>query len=300
MNSRTRCALVLLSMIGLVVATGAFAQDDPVYNPELAAINDQLALMGVSFQLETAEYFTTAEGPDFGNTVLAKDVGNKQLSHHFVPFDSRRPWSGPGSAITWINDTVDGSTRSGLSAADTAGAIRSAMQTWEDVQCSELPLNDLGDIALDLGFVQYLLGYSGSPFIFADVTHAGWLPGAFFNTVAPNGSTTILGVTFTFARPCLSARQGPVGESDPRVQRNGQARAAPRLSGGRGSLRQHGVVPPAPGKQFQNHRFRAGEEVVRRGDSTLRRVSAERSRPLSGGTARRARAASSRFRVPPL
>jgi hypothetical protein len=185
-------------MIGLVVATGAFAQDDPVYNPELAALNDQLALMGVSFQLETAEYFTMADGSDFGNTVLAKDVGNKQLSHHFVPFDSRRPWSGPGSAITWINDTVDGSTRSGLSAADTAGAIRSAMQTWEDVQCSELPLNDLGDIASDLGFMQYLLGYGGSPFIFADVTHAGWLPGAFFDTVAPNGSATILGVTFTF------------------------------------------------------------------------------------------------------
>jgi len=198
MTSRTRFALVFLSIIGLVVATGAFAQDEPVYNAELAALNDQLALMGVSFELATAEYVTTAEGPDFGNTVLAKDVGNKQLAHHFVPFDPRRAWSGPGSAITWINDTIDGNTASGLSSADTAGAIRSAMQTWEDVQCSNLPLNDLGDIAADLGFVQFLLGYGGSPFIFADVTHAGWLPPAFFDTVAPGGSTFILGVTFTF------------------------------------------------------------------------------------------------------
>jgi hypothetical protein len=185
-------------MIGLVVAPGAFAEDDPVYNPELAALNDQLALMGVTFELETAEYFTTEEGPDFGNTVLAKDVGNKQLPHHFVPFDARRPWSGPGSAITWVTDLADGSTASGLSAADTAGAIRSAMQTWEDVQCSELSLRHLGNASFDLGLVQFLLGYGGTPLIYADITHAGWLPAAFFDNVAPNGSATILGVTFTF------------------------------------------------------------------------------------------------------
>ncbi|HYU52588.1 MAG TPA: hypothetical protein VEK37_06565, partial [Gemmatimonadaceae bacterium] len=36
----------------------------------------------------------------------------------------------------------------------------------------------------------------GTPF--ADITHAGWLPRAFFDALAPNGSTFILGVTFTF------------------------------------------------------------------------------------------------------
>ena len=198
MSSRARLAMVFLLTIGLVISTGAFAEDDPVFNAELAALNDQLALMGVSFELETAEYVTTDEGPDFGNTVLAKDVGNKQLSHHFVPFDSRRAWSGPGSAITWINDTVDGGTASGLSSSSTSGAIRSAMQTWEDVQCSDLPLNDLGDIPADLGFVQFLFGFGGSPFIFADLTHAGWLPASFFDAIAPGGSNFILGVTFTF------------------------------------------------------------------------------------------------------
>ncbi len=36
----------------------------------------------------------------------------------------------------------------------------------------------------------------GTPF--ADVTHAGWLPAAFFNALAPNGGTSIIAATFTF------------------------------------------------------------------------------------------------------
>jgi hypothetical protein len=32
----------------------------------------------------------------------------------------------------------------------------------------------------------------------ADITHAGWLPAAFFNAIAPGGGNFILGVTFTF------------------------------------------------------------------------------------------------------
>ena len=194
-----RVHLVLLSVLtlGTLIGTGAFAEEYEV-SPVLQELNVQLEFMGSNLEIATAEYITPADGPEFGRTLLAKNVGNKRLAHHFVPFDTRRAWSGPGSAITWINDTFDGSTASGLFPADTGSAIRSAMGTWRDVNCSILPLNDLGDIGADIGFVQFLLGFGGSPLIFADVSHAGWLPGAFFDAIAPGGSGFILGVTFTF------------------------------------------------------------------------------------------------------
>jgi len=52
----------------------------------------------------------------------------------------------------------------------------------------------------DLGVVQFLRGWGGaSPLVLADITHAGWLPGAFFEDVAgPGGGDSILGGTFTF------------------------------------------------------------------------------------------------------
>jgi hypothetical protein len=176
---------------------GALAEEFEV-SPVLQELNAQLEFMGSGLEILSAEYITPGDGPEFGRTLLAKDVGNKQLGSHFVPFDTRRAWSGPGSAITWINDTFDGATASGLSAATTAAAIRGAMGTWQGVACSNLPLNDLGDIAADLGFVQFLLGFGGSPFLFADVTHGGWMPAAFFDALVPGGSGFILGVTFTF------------------------------------------------------------------------------------------------------
>jgi len=53
------------------------------------------------------------------------------------------------------------------------------------------------DPADTAGFVSGLLGFGGSDKYFADVVHAGWLPGAFFDLLAPDGSSFILGATFT-------------------------------------------------------------------------------------------------------
>ena len=72
------------------------------------------------------------------------------------------------------------------------------MATWDAVTCSSLALNDLGDLSVDLGFVQFLLGLGGSPFIFADITHAGFQPRAFFDALVPGDSSFILSITFTF------------------------------------------------------------------------------------------------------
>lgn len=45
--------------------------------------------------------------------------------------------------------------------------------------------------------VSELLGFGGSFDYIADVVHAGWLPAAFFDLIAPEGSTFIFGVTYT-------------------------------------------------------------------------------------------------------
>ena len=129
-----------------------------------------------------------------GRTVYFNNRGNKQLSAHFVPGDPRRGGFGD---ITYAVDLIDGATASGLSAADTETAIDNAMSTWEGVNCSDIPITNIGPANLDLGYVQWDLGFGGVPGWLADVTHAGFLPAAFFDALTAGGSTFILGVTFT-------------------------------------------------------------------------------------------------------
>ena len=68
----------------------------------LDEINVALAADGADYRVAVAEYIASAESGQVGNTILAKNVGNKQLGHHFVLLDARRAWSGPGSSVTWI------------------------------------------------------------------------------------------------------------------------------------------------------------------------------------------------------
>jgi len=156
-------------------------------------VNAQLASDGKNYRVAMAEYITT--GDEVGNTVIAKNVGNKQLTADFVPFDEgREPWSGsgPGDDITYaVDQTLDAvPVLGGLSAAQTDAAIVRAMSTWEDVNCSTLPIVRNPDFGVDIGYVAYLLGFGGSPYIVADVQHAG------FRDL--NFAGGVLGVTYTF------------------------------------------------------------------------------------------------------
>jgi hypothetical protein len=160
------------------------------------ALNVQLEAEGAPYRAAVAEYITGPGGSDAGNTVLSKVVGNKQLAHDFVPFDARRAWSGlaTGSAddITFAIDQTGDAVPvfGGLTGAQTTAAIQAAMGTWEGVACSTLPLTQNPDFGLDIGIVAFQNGLGGSPFIFADVQHAGWRD--------INFAGGILGVTFTF------------------------------------------------------------------------------------------------------
>ena len=185
----------------VVVTAGHSGSDgsEPTVSAIFDAINAGLA--GTGYMAAYAEYITSGEGDQMGATLIQKDVGNKQLSHHFVSGDPRRTWSSAGTSINWIVDLAEGAATNGgggLTAAQTDAAIGSAMATWQDVNCSDIPLVDDGSFNFDFGYVQALLGFGGVLGIGADLTHAGFLPGAFFDAIAPGGSGFILGVTFTF------------------------------------------------------------------------------------------------------
>lgn len=169
------------------------------YSPALAELNSHLVTSGAAFRLEMAEIVAGDESENAGQTVFANDRGNKQLSSDFVPFDPRR---GGLREIFYLVDLSDGATVDVVSPNETStqteGAIDGAMVTWENVNCSDLPLIKLADTGADPDLVDGFLGFGGLGTPFADVTHAGWLPKAFFDALAPGGGSFILGVTFTF------------------------------------------------------------------------------------------------------
>lgn len=158
----------------------------------MTAMNAQLEAIGENVRLDAVEYYTARDKA--GQIVYFEDR-KKQLVHHFVPGDPRR---GGYFDITWLSDQVDG-TANGPTLPQTQAAIDSAMATWDGAKCSTIPLTKLSDLGMDWGYVQYLTGYGGFPGWSADITQAGWLPGAFFDVIGgPGGSTSILGATFTY------------------------------------------------------------------------------------------------------
>lgn len=186
-------ALVFMLVLssGLVLARSQGG--DPAQSV-IRAINQSLAAQGEPLRLAVLEYLAAPGGDAVGRTVFFEDRGF-QLDQHFVPGDPRR---GGFMDISWLVDLADGATASGLTAAQTNAAIGRAMETWQQANCSDIPLFHLGSFNLDFGLVQFLLGFGGNANVFADITHAGWLPTAFFNLLAPGGGNSILGITFTF------------------------------------------------------------------------------------------------------
>jgi hypothetical protein len=177
--------------------------EDPPTTPEeqladmLDTVNVALETSNQAYRAVMADYITN-DPINEGNTVISKDVGNKRLGHDFVPFDARRVgWSGPISVdsddITYAIDTTADAAPlfGGLSAAQTEAAILRATATWNAVNCATLPLNRNRDFGIDIGYVAFQRGFGGSPFIFADIQHAG------FRDL--NFAGGVIGVTFTFA-----------------------------------------------------------------------------------------------------
>ena len=170
---------------GAAVAIGAMMDE----------VNVALAAQGANYRVAMAEY-VTGDGDEAGATVISKDVGNKQLTFDFVPFDARRLWSGsvagPTDDITYAVDQTGDAVPpfGGLTGAATTAAIDAAMGTWDGQRCSTLPITKNPDFGIDIGVVAFILGLGGSPFVVADVQHAGWRD--------INFGGGVLGATFTF------------------------------------------------------------------------------------------------------
>lgn len=199
---RTRQFLFLATVLtlgALVVPGAAFAsaEADAQLAETMEAMNAALAADGAGYRVAMAEYLDAEVGGTHqANTVITKVVGNKQLSFDFVPNDSRRAWSapfgGPFDDITYAIDTTGDAVPvfGGMTGAQTDAAIVRATNTWDAQTCSHLPLVRNPDFGFDIGLVAFQNGLGGSPFIFADIQHAGWRD--------INFAGGILGVTFTF------------------------------------------------------------------------------------------------------
>ncbi len=150
-------------------------------------INTQLEASGASFRVGLAEYLMSDDSDEAGQVVFFSDRGNKQIGAQYVPGDPRR---GGFTNISFTIDETEGAVDA-LTVGQTAAAIDRAMATWEGVNCSTIPIDKVPTPGGDLGVIEFLNGLGGSPFVFADITHAGWLPGG----ILPNN---VIAITFTF------------------------------------------------------------------------------------------------------
>jgi hypothetical protein len=181
-------AIAALSTISVAGAQDLAAMVD--------AANAQLQAAGHNRAIGMVEWYTNGETQSLGQTLLFKNVGNKQLAFDFIPGD---PNKGGRTNIQYMMDAVNTTA----DATDEFAAIDAAMATWEGVSCSHIPITDEGDIPSDEGFVQSVFGFGGNPDINRpivqgwDIAHDGFLPAAFFDLLAPGGGAGILGVTFT-------------------------------------------------------------------------------------------------------
>ena len=167
--------------------------DSPVFmNLPVKDQSNGRAATNANYAVLSAQYLTSGQSGQVGRTVYFKDVGNKQLEEDFVPGLSL---DGTDDISYYIDENRPSAD---IPVAVTSAAITRAMQTWDDVQCSELGLYSIpSDPTISTGFVSELFGFDGSYNYVADLVHAGWLPAGFFDLLATDGSEFILAVTFT-------------------------------------------------------------------------------------------------------
>jgi hypothetical protein len=188
------------------MATSRDGDDDPVYSPALAAMNDQLRSAGVTnVAIDRAELLVHAVGSgDQATTIIANDRTHL-LGSLFVENDPRR---GGSPDVSYLIDRSDGAALGFnslgqvvvLSNAVTEAQLDASVAAWHGPGCNGPGFVKIADTGADPDLVDGIvlgnLALIGTPF--ADVTHAGWLPAGFFDAVFPNGSRFVLAVTFTF------------------------------------------------------------------------------------------------------
>ena len=205
----TAAAAAIVAAAALTVRAGGIqTTENAVYSPALAGLNVALAARQSDVRVDRAEVFVTPDGGwDGAQTLIANDRTH-QIESLFVARDPRR---GGQDALSYLVDQSDGEA---LAFADPTGnaavvlpnavteaRIDASMARWQNSPACPGPgVVKVADNGSDPDLIDGLV--FGDPTLIgtpqADITHAGWLPRAFFDALAPNGSASILGVTFTF------------------------------------------------------------------------------------------------------
>ncbi|MGH2559964.1 MAG: hypothetical protein ACRDJH_12930, partial [Thermomicrobiales bacterium] len=198
MSARIRllaCFMIVLSG-GVIVSSATAAPGRPAIDSADATLDVMRAINarlqgGAPYAVEAIEFFTIGES--------RPDVRIHQQPFRWVPNDERR--FATGEDLTYLTDYSDGATTSGLTADDTAAAIRSANATWAAERClGKVPFYELGDPGDDPDIFDSFFGFgtAGFPF-YADIVNAGWLPRDYFEAVGgPGGGRGILAFSVTF------------------------------------------------------------------------------------------------------
>lgn len=178
---------LLLITIFILGTTVISAQDAGV----LVRINAQLEAQGLNVRAEAIDFFTIGPGRP-SDRIHAQPF-------RWVPNDSRR--LADGTNITYLVDNRKGRTASGLSSADTEGAIDRAMTTWNTDAClSEVNIVKRNFHGGDVTIFDSFFGYGGYGYPFAaDIVNAGWWPRDYFEAVGgPGGGRGILAFSVSF------------------------------------------------------------------------------------------------------
>jgi Matrixin len=190
MNKATRIVNAALIFSLALPATG-IAEGNPRVLARMHEINEQLRAMNLNIAVEQIEFFTIGGGRP-SNRIHAQEF-------RWVANDPRR--LADGIDITYLVDQSDGATASGLTNAQTEGALDRSMNTWDASRCfKKVDIVKRADTGADPDIFDSFFGFGqfGDPFL-ADITEAGWLPRAFFEAVGgPGGGRGILAFSVTF------------------------------------------------------------------------------------------------------
>jgi len=193
--SRARAASVSVAIaVAVLLAVpvgGQNASGDPAAIAFMQQINQLLRGSSLNIAVEQVEFFTIGQGRP-ANRI-------HQTGIRWVANDPRR--LADGENITYLVDQSDGATASGLTSAQTEGAIDRALATWEASRpLKKVNIVKRADGGADPDIFDSFFGFGGlgDPFL-ADIVEAGWLPRAFFEAVGgPGGGRGILAFSVSF------------------------------------------------------------------------------------------------------
>jgi hypothetical protein len=202
----TAGAIAATLIVDVRAGSGAW-EDAPTYSPVLAGMNTALAGTGSGVRIESAEIQMDGAGWIGASQTLIANNRTHRLGSQFVERDPRR---GGFSDISYLVDQSDGSALAFpnppateivlLPNAVTEARIDASMLRWQNSPgCPGPAVVKIADDGTDPDLIDGFFGAGliGTPR--ADITHAGWLTGAFFNAIGgPGGAASILGATFTF------------------------------------------------------------------------------------------------------